>query len=105
MASRPIKKLKTGTAVMFRIEIRDAGDDETPLHSPSTAPTILLRDPNGTAIVSFGAMAEVETGIYTYTYQTTAGTSAEGVWRVAFKAVSSSSTVITPEVDAFELIP
>lgn len=105
MASRPIKKLKAGTSVLFRIEVRNAQADETPLFSPAAAPTILIRDPEGTAPISDSAMTVDETGVYSYVYQTTAGTSPEGVWRVRFKAVSGASTVLTPEVDAFELIP
>ena len=105
MATRPIKKFKAGTSVILRIEIRNALDATTPLFSPASAPTILLRDSSGTAVASFNAMSEEETGVFTYTYQTTAGTSPEGVWRVSFRAVSGSNTVQTPEVDAFELIP
>ena len=105
MATRPIKKFKAGTSVILRIEVRNALDSTTPLFSPSAAPTILLRDSSGTAVASFNGMSEEETGVFTYTYQTTAGTSPEGVWRVSFRAISGSNTVQTPEVDAFELIP
>lgn len=105
MATRPIKKFKAGTAVLFRIEVRNTQDDTNPLFSPSAAPTILLRDPVGTAVVSNGGMVEDETGVYSYVYQTTAGTSVEGVWQVSFQAISGSTTVITVAVDAFELVP
>lgn len=105
MATRPIKKFKAGTSVIMRIEVRDATSSTTPLYSPASAPTVLLRDSSGTAVVSFSGMTEEETGVYSYTYQTTAGTSPEGVWRVSFRAISGSNTVQTPEVDAFELIP
>lgn len=105
MASRPIKKFKAGTAVLFRIEVRNTQDDTNPLFSPSSAPTILLRDSAGTAAVSFGGMTEDETGVFSYVYQTTAGTSPEGVWRVSFRAISGATTVILTEVDAFELVP
>ena len=105
MASRPIRKFKAGTAILFRIEVRDATDVDNPLFSPSSAPTILLRDSAGTAAVSNGGMTEEETGVFSYTYQTTAGSSPEGVWQVSFTAVSGSSTIKTVAVDAFELVP
>ena len=105
MATRPIKKFKVGTSIVIRIEVRNALDVTTPLFSPSSAPTILLRDASGTAVAAFNAMTEEETGVFTYTQQTTAGTSPEGVWRVSIKAISGANTVQTPEVDAFELIP
>ena len=105
MASRPIKKFKAGTSILFRIEVRNAQDDTNPLFSPASAPTILLRDSAGTAAVSFGGMTEDEVGVFSYLYQTTAGTSPEGVWRVSFRAVSGATTVQTVEVDAFELVP
>lgn len=105
MATRPIRKFKAGTSVILRIEVRNALDSTNPLYSPASSPTILLRDSAGTAVASFNGMTEEETGVFSYTYQTTAGTSPEGVWRVSFRAVSGTSTVQTPEVDAFELIP
>ncbi len=105
MATRPIKKFKLGTALLVRIEVRDASEDTNPLFSPSSSPTILLRDSAGTAAVSNGGMTEEETGVYSYTYQTSTSTSPVGVWRVSFSATSGATTVTTPEVDAFELIP
>lgn len=104
MASRPIKKFKAGTALILRIEVRDAQQDTNPLSSPSAAPTILIRDPMGIAAVDYSGMTAQETGIFTYSLQTSATTSPLGVWRTSFRAVSGSLTVNTAEVDAFELI-
>ncbi len=104
MASRPIRKFKAGTALVLRIEVRDALQATTPLSSPASAPTILLRDPTGVIAVNHSAMSESETGVFTYSYQTSATDSPLGVWRVSFRAVSGSLTVNTAEVDAFELI-
>lgn len=104
MASRPIRKFKAGTALILRIEVRDAQQDTNPLSSPSAAPTILLRDSTGVAQLNQAAMEEQETGIFTYSYQTSALTSPLGVWRVSFRSVSGALTVNTTEVDAFELV-
>ena len=103
MGTRLIKKMKAGTAVFTRIELRDSTTDAHPLFSSSSVPTILLRDALGSVQVNYAQMTEVETGVYTYSHQT-ATTDPIGVWTVGFK-VESSVTVYTPEVDAFELIP
>lgn len=103
MATKPIKKMKAGTAVFFRIELRDSTTDAHPLFSSASVPTILIRDSLGAVQVNDGQMTEAETGVYTYSHQT-ATTDSIGVWRVRFKVVSTV-TVYTPEVDAFELVP
>ncbi len=104
MATRPIKKFKAGTSVILRIEVRDAQLDTTPLSSPAAGVQILLRDSTGVEVINYGGMVEEETGVFTYSYQTSATTSPLGVWRTTFRAVSGSLTVNTVEVDAFELV-
>jgi hypothetical protein len=103
MATKPIKKLKAGTAIFFRIELRDSTSDAHPLFSSASVPTILLRDSLGAVQVDDVQMTEAETGVYTYSHQTDT-TDPIGVWQVRFKVISTV-TVYTPEVDAFELIP
>ncbi len=102
MGTKLIKKMKAGTAIFFRIELRDSTTDSHPLFSSASVPTILLRDANGSVQVNDSQMTEAETGVYTYSHQT-ATTDALGVWQVRFKVISTV-TVMTPEVDAFELV-
>lgn len=103
--TRPIRRFKAGTAIFFRIEVRDATDETMPLFAPSSQPTIIVRDPVGNVQADFEQMttAASETGIYTFVYQTET-TDALGVWQVGFK-VSDGNTVYAPEQDAFELVP
>jgi len=104
MATKPIKKFKAGTAIFFRIELRDSTDDEHDLFSSASVPTILLRDPLGAVQVNHVNMTEQETGRYTYSHQT-AASDPLGVWTVGFR-VTNASVVVTPlDVDAFELVP
>lgn len=102
MGTKLIKKMKAGTAIFFRIELRDATTDAHPLFSSASVPTILLRDSNGSVQSNDIQMTEAETGVYTYSHQT-ATTDPLGVWQVRFKVVSAV-TVYTPETDAFELV-
>lgn len=102
--TRPIKRFKAGTAILFRIELRDATDDTLPLFSSSSVPTITIRDSVGNVQADTQNMtAAADTGIYTYLHQT-ATTDPLGVWQVGFK-VTDSNTVYVPEADAFELVP
>lgn len=103
--TRPIKRFKAGTAILFRIELRDATDDTLPLFASSSVPTITIRDSVGNVQASEQNMTATagEVGIYTYLHQT-ATTDAKGVWQVGFK-VTDSNTVYVPEADAFELVP
>lgn len=103
MANRLIRKFKVGTAIFFRIEVRDSTTDTHPLFTPSQVPTILIRDPSGAVQANYANMTEGDTGVYTYSHQT-ATTDPLGVWQVGFKLVNSSVTVYTPESDAFELV-
>ena len=101
--ARLISKFKRGTAIYFKIEVRNAVSDTKPLFSPSSAPGILLRDPLGNVQVNYSAMSEVETGVYTYLYQTLS-TGVLGVWQVSFQVDNTLAVVLTPETDAFELV-
>lgn len=103
MGTRLIKKMKAGTAIFFRIELRDSTTDAHPLFSSASVPTILLRSPLGGVVANDAQMTEAETGVYTYSHQT-ATTDPTGVYQVRFK-VESTVTVYTPETDAFELVP
>ncbi len=102
MATKPIKQFKAGTAIFFRIELRDSTTAAHPLFSSASVPTILIRDALGSVQVNDIQMTEAETGVYTYSHQT-ATSNPLGVWQVRFKVVSTV-TVYSPEVDAFELI-
>jgi hypothetical protein len=103
--TRPIRRFQAGTAIFFRIELRDATDDTLPLFASASVPTILIRDPTGTVQANFlGMTTTTDTGVYTYLHQT-ATTDPLGVWQVGFKVVDGTTTVYVPEADAFELIP
>lgn len=102
--TRALQKFKAGTTLYIRIEVRDATDLTHPLFTPASNPKILIRDPAGTVVLDYGSMTQVDTGHYSYTYQT-ASTDPLGVWSIGFKVINVSLTVITPERDGFELVP
>ena len=97
--TRSLKKFKAGTTLYIRIEVRDATSS-----TPASNPAILIRDPSGTIQIDYSSMTQIDTGHYSYTYQTTT-TSAIGVWSIGFKVTNVSLTVYTPERDGFELVP
>lgn len=101
---RPLKKFKAGTAIYFRIEVRDEADDTRPLYSPSSNPKIQFRTPDGIITLVYTSMTLLETGVFSYTLQTTSA-SVLGVWQVEFKIVNASLTILTLPVDALELLP
>jgi len=102
--TRALQKFKAGTTLYIRIEVRDATDLTHPLFTPGSNPQILIRDPAGTVAINYASMTQVDTGHYSYTYQTTTA-GPIGVWSVGFKVVNVSLTVYTPERDGFELVP
>ena len=102
--TRSLKKFKAGTTLYIRIEVRDATDSTHPLFTPASNPAILIRDPSGTVQINYSSMTQIDTGHYSYTYQTLT-TSAIGVWSIGFKVTNVSLTVYTPERDGFELVP
>ncbi len=102
--TRPIRRFKAGTAVFFRIELRDATDDTMPLFASSSVPAIQIIDPAGTVQADYLNMTtETDTGVYNYLHQT-ATTDPLGVWQVGFKAVDGATTVYVAAADAFELV-
>jgi uncharacterized protein YfaS (alpha-2-macroglobulin family) len=99
----PIVKVRQGSAVFFRIEVRDLTADDQPLFSPGGGVKIYLRDSVGAYALNGTAMTEDVTGVYKYSYQLGA-TAALGVWRVYFVADGSTYDTYTPTMDAFEVV-
>ncbi len=104
MATRPIRRFKGGTQLIFKIEVRDATDDLLPLFDPASVPQILVRDSNGAVVQNYSNMTRQASGVYNYQLQTTSA-GPFGVWQVGFKATDGSTVVVTPEEDGFTLVP
>lgn len=98
-----IRRVRAGSAYFFRVATRSLTDPLRPLSTPASGVKIFIRKPNGVLAVDDTAMTNESTGIFKYTHQT-ATSDPIGVWRVYFKIVGTT-TVMTKEVDAFELTP
>lgn len=100
-----MKQARLGSQIFFKIEVRDLTSSTQALtNTDSNECRINLRKPNGVVAVSLQSMTNASTGTYTYTY-TTAATDPPGTWRVYFKLTKSSAVVLTPEMDAIEMVP
>jgi uncharacterized protein YfaS (alpha-2-macroglobulin family) len=98
-------KLRVGTEVFIRAEVRDMSDEEKPLVDPENGIKITLRRPDGVAAVTDGVTIVEETGIYTYFHQTSSS-DPTGVYRVSYSIDEDDGTdVRTIPQDAFELVP
>lgn len=98
-------KLRAGSELFLRAEVRDMSNEVQPLTDPNGGVTLTLRRPDGVPAVDAGVMTITATGIYTYFHQT-ALTDPTGVYRASFNIVEEDGTTVrTVAVDAFELVP
>lgn len=102
----PIKRMRLGTQLFFRIHVRQSSSATQPLANPSSGVKITVRQSNGAVHSSANdvAMTNESTGVYTFSLQT-ASTDPQGVWRVSFKMVDGGTTVLTVPFDAVEMVP
>lgn len=98
-------KLRVGSEVFLRAEVRDQSQVTTPLADPSAGVVITIRKPDGSTSVTDGIMINDAVGVYSY-FNQTATSDPRGVYRVSFKiSEEDGTTVYTVPVDAFELVP
>jgi hypothetical protein len=96
-------KIKAGSEIFIRIEIRDNTDVETPLVDPTSA-KITIRNTMGVAIVDEVTTTNADVGVYTYYLQTTTS-DVKGVHTSVFKVEDVDGTVVyTLPEDVYELV-
>lgn len=101
---RPARKLKAGTAVFIRIEIRADVNDKRIRYTPANNPQLQLWKPDGTNSLDWTNMTyENETGIFSYTHQTSSS-DLLGIWQVRFRVTGTTITNQSPFMDLMELV-
>lgn len=102
---RPVRRFVAGTSICFRIEVRNEDDDDRPRITPTpNLPQLQLRASDGTIDLAWTTMTEVETGVFSYIFQSSASDPL-GVWQIEFRIVGTTYTVQTIPADVFELVP
>lgn len=105
MLLRPLRQVRAGSSVTLRVEARNLRSTTRPLYNPTTV-ALRLRDALGAVVVNYTSMTNVDTGVYTSTYQTSLTTSPLGVWRADIRVTDSDGVIsISIPEDVFQLVP
>lgn len=96
--STQMARFNLGENIELQLWTRDPDTDA--LFDPSSTPTLVVTDPDGTSFLASTAMTRISVGYFTYSLLTTAN-SIKGTYQIKYTCVDNGTTTI--RWDSFDL--